>query len=214
MEMPMVSGSSRTEVTSVLIAAPRSDLCLDYANTLFWRGSTPEETLHAFPDLLEWCVKAGELPKAEASGYRALAKNDPVLAAKIFGDSIAIREAIYRVVLAAATRRISSDADLRLLNDSLKSAPTRTRIEKTREHFAWRVEQPKPDAATMLAPILWSAADLLVGPGLLRVRHCANDRCLWIFLDESKNRSRRWCSMQSCGNRAKAHRHYLREMQS
>jgi len=54
----------------------------------------------------------------------------------------------------------------------------RTRIEKTREHFAWRVEQPELHAAAMLAPILWSAADLLVGPSLARVRHCANDRCL------------------------------------
>jgi len=68
-----------------------------------------------FPDLLEWCVKAGASHKAEASRYRALAKNDQVLTAKIFEDAIAIREAIYRVVLAAATRRISGNSDLRLL---------------------------------------------------------------------------------------------------
>jgi predicted RNA-binding Zn ribbon-like protein len=63
----------------------------------------------------------------------------------------------------------------------------------------------------MLAPALWSLADLLTGPDRTHLRECANDRCLWLFLDDSKNGSRRWCSMQSCGNRAKARRHYLRE---
>ena len=64
--------------------------------------------------------------------------------------------------------------------------------------------------AALLAPALWSAGDLLTGPQLARVRECANDKCLWLFLDESKNGTRRWCSMSACGNRAKAHRHYLR----
>jgi predicted RNA-binding Zn ribbon-like protein len=51
----------------------------------------------------------------------------------------------------------------------------------------------------------------LVGPDSERVRECANNRCLWLFLDDSKNGTRRWCSMQACGNRAKAYRHYLRQ---
>jgi predicted RNA-binding Zn ribbon-like protein len=65
--------------------------------------------------------------------------------------------------------------------------------------------------ASLLAPALWSAADILVGLESARLRECANDRCLWLFFDDSKNGTRRWCSMQSCGNRAKAHRHYLRQ---
>ena len=51
---------------------------------------------------------------------------------------------------------------------------------------------------------------LFESPEVARIRHCANAKCLWLFLDDSKNGSRRWCSMQLCGNRAKAHRHYLR----
>lgn len=65
-------------------------------------------------------------------------------------------------------------------------------------------------ASALLTPMLWSAADLLTGTLLGRVRECANDKCLWLFLDESKNGTRRWCSMKACGNRAKAHRHYTR----
>jgi len=164
--------------------------------------------------LLEWSAKAGAILKSETTHYRAIAVQDPDFAAKIFKDAIALREAIYRIVFASAARRISSEADFRLLNDSLGAAPIRNQIERKRDDFGWRVVTPSFSAVAMLTPVLWSAADLLVGPSLARVRHCANDRCLWIFLDESKNRTRRWCSMQSCGNRAKAHRHYLRQTQS
>ena len=64
-----------------------------------------------------------------------------------------------------------------------------------------------------LDPIIKSAADLLVSPELKRVKQCADDACGWLFMDKSRNNSRRWCSMKDCGNRAKAHRHYLRKCQ-
>jgi len=72
------------------------------------------------------------------------------------------------------------------------------------------VPAAEPGANASLTPILWSAADLLVSRRLERVRQCANSQCLWLFLDDSKSGNRRWCSMSACGNRAKAHRHYLR----
>jgi predicted RNA-binding Zn ribbon-like protein len=65
--------------------------------------------------------------------------------------------------------------------------------------------------AALLAPVLWSAADLLGAGRLARMRQCANPDCGWLFLDRSKSGNRRWCSMSACGNRAKAHRHYQRE---
>lgn len=59
-------------------------------------------------------------------------------------------------------------------------------------------------------PIVYSAAKLLASSGLDRVRQCAGDDCGWLFLDTSRNHSRRWCDMADCGNRAKARRHYRR----
>jgi len=64
-----------------------------------------------------------------------------------------------------------------------------------------------------LDPIIKSAADLLSSSELKRVKRCADDACSWLFMDKSRNNSRRWCSMKGCGNRAKAHRHYLRKYQ-
>jgi len=68
-----------------------------------------------------------------------------------------------------------------------------------------------PAAASLLAPVLWSAGDLIAGQRLQRLRMCANEKCRWLFIDDSKSGTRRWCAMSSCGNRAKAHRHYLRK---
>jgi predicted RNA-binding Zn ribbon-like protein len=96
------------------------------------------------------------------------------------------------------------------LNRELNEAAPRAFLEPAGGAFGWRIEA-KPSATGILAPVLWSAADLLVGIDSARLRECANQRCLWLFLDDSKNGSRRWCSMQACGNRAKAHRHYLRQ---
>ena len=65
----------------------------------------------------------------------------------------------------------------------------------------------------VLYPIIKSAADFLVSSDLKRLKQCADDFCGWLFMDKSRNYSRRWCSMKDCGNRAKAHRHYQRKCQ-
>jgi len=82
--------------------------------------------------------------------------------------------------------------------------------KRTGVGWAWQVAPAGPLAPALLAPVLWSAGDLLAGAVHRHVRRCANERCLWLFLDQSKGGTRRWCDMASCGNRAKARRHYLR----
>lgn len=206
-----MAGSHQVASPGVLVLAPRLDLCLDYANTLFWRGSIGQESLHSFPDLVGWCIANGVLPERAAGEFRALPQSHRALAATLFSEAIAIREAIYRIFYSTASGVSPATSDLLTVNAALKDAPARTRVEKTARGFGWRVERSKPTVAALLAPVLWSAADLLVGPTLARVRHCANEGCRWLFLDGSKNGTRRWCSMQACGNRAKAHRHYLRQ---
>jgi|ERR1700730_11170100 predicted RNA-binding Zn ribbon-like protein len=191
-------------MAKTLISAPPPTLCLDYANTLAWRGSASTESLHGLNDLVAWCEGAGVPARQDA---RPRDRN--AVDADLFPRAIAIRETIFRVFFAIAANEPLKDDDLHALNAALSDAPQRVGIARTKNGFAWRVA-PSIPAMTLLAPILWSAADLLAGPSLDRVRHCANERCLWLFLDDSKSGNRRWCSMQACGNRAKAHRHYLR----
>ena len=193
-----------------MVVVPRRGLCLDFANTLAWRGSEPSESLHDFAELVRWCTAKG-MP-GDASSERAIrwSERHPEEAAAIFDEAIAIREAIYRIFFAMAADRTPDARDVAAVNLALGRAPARRVLARADKGFGWRVEREGFSAASLLAPVLWSAGDLMVGPDAARLRYCSNDKCLWLFLDDSKNGSRRWCSMQACGNRAKARRHYLK----
>ena len=80
--------------------------------------------------------------------------------------------------------------------------------------FDWAWDGASDALDRMLWPIVWSAVELLKSDELAHVRECANDQCSWLFLDLSRNHSRRWCDMQSCGNLVKARRHYARHTTS
>jgi predicted RNA-binding Zn ribbon-like protein len=67
-----------------------------------------------------------------------------------------------------------------------------------------------PAASAVLGPIAWSAVDLLARGPLTRLKRCPGPGCGWLFLDRSKNGSRRWCDMATCGNRTKGRRHRAR----
>jgi predicted RNA-binding Zn ribbon-like protein len=175
----------------------RPDLCLDFANTRYWRGqATPTETLKAPADLAAW-AKVSKAPPA-----------------KEFEQAVALREAIYRLFNAQAEGKAAAPRDLEALNHALALAPARTTLKRGRDGYSWEVDARSATALALLAPVLWSAGDLLAGPRLERVRRCANPECGWLFLDDSRAGKRRWCSMSACGNRAKARRHYHRSREA
>jgi predicted RNA-binding Zn ribbon-like protein len=131
-------------------------------------------------------------------------------AAAWFAGAIKIREALFGIFSAIAAATPVDPECLRALGTALASVPSRDCLIATSPGFAWSLALKRPAIDVLLAPVLWSAGDLMVSTGANRVRCCANDECLWLFIDESKTNSRRWCDMGSCGNRAKARRHYAR----
>ena len=195
-----------------LIAALPPDLCLDFANTRYWRGSDPAtETLSDAHGLARWCGEHGLLGDAAAAATIRWWNQHPLAAAAAFQEAIDLREAIYRTLHALSEQRAPASEDFAHLERAMAQAPARTVVASEGAGFGWPIVRHLPPAATeLLAPVLWSTADLLVGPRRARLRHCANPLCLWLFVDESKGGKRRWCSMAACGNRAKARRHYLR----
>lgn len=196
----------------IVVPAPRDDLCLDFANTRYWRGSDPAtETLNVPVDLIDWAASAGADPVL-AAALRRRWDEDPEGAARAFERTVREREAIYGVFAALAAGGGPAEDDLEALNVALARAPARSRLAARDGRFAWHIASPLA-LETILAPIFWSAGDLLTGTRLDRVRQCANPQCRWLFLDDSKSANRRWCAMSQCGNRAKAHRHYVRRKQ-
>ena len=201
-----------TDISAELIPAFRDELCLDFANTRYWRGTEmPTDDLRGIGDVVEWCKSSGVLSQTDAAVARRWWEERPDLAGPAFLEAVALREALYAVFRAIADGKEPALDAMRTLNDALARAPSRLGVERHAGRFSWRVPRlDAPTVAALLAPVVWSGTELLLGSRLPRVRHCANERCLWLFLDDSKSGTRRWCSMASCGNRAKAHRHYAR----
>ncbi|WP_406806399.1 CGNR zinc finger domain-containing protein [Burkholderia semiarida] len=196
--------------TDCLIPAPPDTLSVDFANTLYWRGSDPPtETFATTDDLLVWCREQAGVPACLTDACRVPDKEkDKSDAPPMLARALALREALYRLFLAQAEQREPQPDDLALLGDFLAQASPRVALARVDGRYAWRVDASSATLAGLLSPVLWSAIDLLGGARLAKVKRCANDACQWLFIDDSKNGSRRWCSMSSCGNRAKAYRHY------
>jgi predicted RNA-binding Zn ribbon-like protein len=209
------SDASTPETAAIdLTAAPREATCLDYANTRMYRGgAAPVEQLGGWAELLDWIGGAALLSADAAAELRGWTTAHPEQAASLFAEAIALRELVYRVFSAVASGKPVAEGDLAGLNLALTEAPPRARLARLAGAYAWRIEHARLSAPALLAPILWSAADLLVQAPHRRIRQCANPECLWLFIDASKNGTRRWCDMTACGNRAKARRHYLRSKQ-
>ncbi|HTW69906.1 MAG TPA: ABATE domain-containing protein [Acetobacteraceae bacterium] len=206
-----MSPTARASFPAVPGQAPADDLCLEFANTRSWRGrATPTEALTGLPDLLHWLGAAGQGASPFLAVVAEWPRRHPKRAARLFDDALALRETIFRCAFSLAEGHAIAEADFAALNKALGDAPCRHRLVRSGEGFTWAADDQGPAAAGLLAPVLWSAADMLVRAGHLPVRRCANDECLWLFIDRSKTGSRRWCDMTSCGNRAKAQRHYRR----
>ena len=189
----MITGRS-----ALLIPAPQDDLCLAFANTLSWRGSpAPSESLGGIDDLLGWLANTGKLPAdvVETIGNRI--RRRPAEGDALFAAGIELREAIYRMFSALAASEPVGEKELALLNRALAEAPERETLARADNGYAWAVNRIDMTAPGLLAPVLWSAADLVTHAEHRRVRRCANDACLWLFVDESKAGTRRWCDMSS-----------------
>lgn len=182
-------------------------LGLDFANTVSWRLTPqPKEKLTGVADLASWACRTGILSTQQA---RRLSAHSPGRAASLMKRAIRLRESIYRIFAAVASRRRPQVRDLALLNQAVRDASARLELAPGRCPLTWRWMDPAA-LEYVLWPIARSAAELLTSPEVSRVRVCAAAGCGWLFLDRSRNHTRRWCDMSDCGNREKARRHYRR----
>lgn len=183
-------------------------LSLDFANTADWHASDqPEERLISYQAVVDWGVVAELIQREQAGGYRQFSA---ATADEAHRRALLLREVVYRIFAAIAHEREPAADDVELLCLFLQVAMTHAELVPGRPYqWTWTAEDQ--ELAAVLGPVAQSAVDLLRSEHLERVGQCADDRgCGWLFFDSSRNRSRRWCSMESCGNRAKARRHYQR----
>jgi predicted RNA-binding Zn ribbon-like protein len=186
------------------------NLSVDFTNTVSSRKEgPPREYLTDYPALVAWARQGGVLSNGEAAALRAQAATHPADAAAVVEEARVLREALYGIFTAGIEGRPVADADLAALNTSLERALAQAWVVRDGAGLGWGW---CTDLALdrMLWPVARSGADLLTGPEAQRVSECMSDDCGWLFLDQTRNHSRHWCSMDGCGNRAKARRHYAR----
>jgi predicted RNA-binding Zn ribbon-like protein len=183
-------------------------LCLDFINTEMWRGDVPDrrERLTGYGELALWAGHVGILDRDGQREAMQRAGQQPDIAASVLATALALRGALGRMLVAPMA---IAPADLAVLNALLARAPTRTGLMPTKAGFAWTMTAAEP-LEQPLWPVVWDAAELLASGRAERVGCCSDPECRWVFLDTSRNGSRRWCSMEDCGNRHKARRHYER----
>jgi predicted RNA-binding Zn ribbon-like protein len=187
---------------------PGGELCLDFCNSgQGIRGSRGEEWITDFAALLTWLQAAGALAPRQVSALRTAAEQAPPAAERVWSRALAFREALARVLLARAREKLPAGEDLRALEAEYARTARYGRLASTEEGFRWTVDPQADELELALRPIVESAISLMTSPRMARLRRCGNDTCYWLFIDETKNCSRRWCEMASCGNLMKVRRH-------
>ena len=186
------------------------ELCLDFINTLDNRPRLELviELLGTYEDLLQWSVEAGALPSSLARALRLEAQREPVSANAALNNAIRLRECLYRIFTQTARGKRPSPTDLAALDTFRVAAQAHLQLMAGNDGFRleWRDKPVRLDAPFWR--VARSATDLLTSTDLQLVRECEDDTCRWLFIDRSRNHSRRWCDMKVCGNRIKARTFY------
>ncbi|MBS0419923.1 MAG: CGNR zinc finger domain-containing protein [Proteobacteria bacterium] len=188
---------------------------LDFVNTLDNRfvDSGPSELLPRYADLLAFVEQTALVSTRAVNGLTDRA--DSPRARKVLAQAHTLREALAAVVYASAATADS----MSVLETACKAAQQHQELEwkrnGTTDGSAWQAGWKWGRSETELELPVWalakSAMELLTSPVVQHVRTCKSDTCRWVFLDTSKNHSRRWCDMKICGNRMKARRFQARQ---
>jgi predicted RNA-binding Zn ribbon-like protein len=187
-------------------------LCLDFVNTVENRLGNPLDLLKTYHDLLLWGQKAQLLTDRQELFLHEKARTHADKAVSVLHWAIEVRELLYRIFRAINDSMKPDEADMAAFNTELARAMSHACLVSKNKEFIWSWD--KQDSLELIVwSVIRSAAGLLASTELKDVRMCASEDCGWLFLDTSKNHSRRWCDMKTCGNRAKAKKHYSQKKQ-
>lgn len=184
------------------------DLALDLVNTVSWRGDCERriERIPTFESLVHWSSRTELLQASAVRQLMRSAATDADAAERAVREIRNLREDLHLVIAshledtalpAGALTRLRLRYVEALQNASPSALP-----------LAWEISPNSPGALTQALAL--RAMRLLQSDDVNRIGRCSNGACQWVFIDHSRNHSRRWCSSTDCGNRDRAARHYAR----
>jgi predicted RNA-binding Zn ribbon-like protein len=183
-------------------------LCLDFANTVNSRPTPEHDYLMHYSDLVGWANKLKIISPAQTKQIQKRAGQNTKEAQAVLEEARKIRELVYRLLSPTARGSKPLEKDMEAFVSVYGEAVSRAHLIKDGNHFRtiWNVDE---SFDALLWPIIHSAGELLLSKELGQVKECPS--CGWLFLDTSKNQSRRWCSMNTCGARDKMRRYHKRQ---
>ena len=194
---------------------------LDFTNTtdtVELRGTGKDDDyLGDYLDLLAWCHRTGYLPEAAIDELAQHAARHPKEAAAALEKARELREAVFGLLHAWLQGRPPPSEQLAVFNRHLRQALARAFLRggsTPGQDYALELERSEKPLEDIALRLTQQAAELLTGLDTARLKICSNPKCGWLFLDTTRNASRRWCDMAACGNRAKAKRFYSRKKKS
>ncbi len=188
-----------------------SELAFDLSNTSSGRGhSTHKDHLGVGKDVIVWAQHAKVLTPTDGEWAVSAVIDNRALADELLHRTLLLRETIYKLGEAIATGLGTSTETVDTLAHVHAACIARAHLVKHDSGFVWAWAPQDSLVEAILGPVTLSALTLLTQADLSRIKQCAGDHCGWLFFDTTKNKSRRWCEMQVCGNRAKQRRHLTR----
>ena len=185
---------------------------LDLVNTLDNRFSQngPEELLASYDDLLRFAFESRLLTQQAAKKLKHL-DSSAAERSEVLHEVRELREALAAIAYAQLDGKRLSASALVTLEDYFKQASFHRHLtaDQLRPVWSWRSLDCQVAAPVWL--LAQATEDFLLSDRSHELRYCASETCRWLFLDASKNQSRRWCDMKVCGNRMKARRFYARK---
>ena len=186
-----------------------NNLSLDFINTEYVENGEPQDALNSYADLLAWAV-AVNLLEAQQRTILLRESGGSNAADEIFSRALKFRSELRTMVEELEMGNKPTPRMLLAINQVLSLQKGYTELVPTEDGFRKRFRTNFRDLEGLLSPIAEAAADLLCYGNPVYLKKCENPDCVLHFYDTSKNHKRRWCSMNACGNRAKAAAFYQR----
>ena len=184
------------------------ELALDFANTSSGRGwPTHEYHLRRAGDVVDWARHAKVIKPADALWLHGAIESDAKLAMRLLRRARELREDIYATGVELAAGRPAPEPQVDATARTHAACLARARLLLIDGRYIWSWATADGPVEAILGPVSLSALATLTQADLSRVKQCQGEKCGWLFFDTTKNKSRRWCEMEVCGNRAKQKRH-------
>jgi len=201
-----LAGSTERSQPGYLFDFCGGHVALDFANTVGSRGDVPDEHFATYGDVVAWAEARGVVSKSEAARLRRAAAAAPEEARAAYRRAIRLREAIYRVFHRRATGKAPATDDLATLNRFVAGMYRDAQLVVDGDRVVLETGSAADPLDRPFAPVIRAAVDLITGEQAALIGACADHTCGWLFLDTTRNRTRRWCTMRDCGNRDKVRR--------